>query len=567
MIGEIQYGEVVLKMTKINNVRREIILSDDGVDYLYTQTTVDVTVTYNPATTSYASGTKSGVPSPGVAFAGRTDRILTDYLSQPRRRLLMWTYDKDLSKRVYLESPSGQGTKANDGLVGDAKNGPVCKVCSVQEVHGARTWIMHLQFTTWVNNCYDKDSPILSHRWERNIDTDEQFRAIVTTTGTVVFHAGRLYSENPRQSPDFYREQFFQPPPPNFAREHVNVNVSSDNTTARYTVVDVERFFNVGGHGDPFGVSPAVKVEAHLTTWCGFGSIGNVISQNAPTIASTMWESIPGPMDIVSPGGMGRFVYRAGSANVNMVRQMSGTAVDQLPKYYANIKVRAHGARNSSRRDLSELCMAIAFSRLGSPTFWTWANRSEIVMNQDLCDTFVEIDFTLRWMDQTWVQLVGALGPIAASASMLPIILQDKVPQRFFDSYLGVAHPINDITGNNTTMETNATGQPGIYPPGRPLLDHALSNRTASGVFSRRSVVLNHNRPMNTTIQSERHNRGVGYVGKVLTQALKGDLCDTPPIPGNVRGVGYRPNIWDTTGADDAIRVRTRNFPLLQETA
>lgn len=547
MIGQIQYGIVRLELTKVNSVSREVILSDDGVDYLYTQTTVDVIATYNPAATSYRSVQGNfPVTAPGE-FAGRTDRVISDYLAQPRRKLLMWTYDKDLSKRVYLESPPGSPP---NNLAGDAKNGPVCKVFSVQEVHGARTWIMHLQFTTWVNNCYDSTSPILSHRWERNIDSDEQHRAIATTTGTVVFHAGRLFSEN--QSPDFYREQFFQAPPINFAREHINVNVSSDNTMCRYTVVDVERFFNIGGPNDPFGVSPAVKVEASLTTWCSIGSMINVAAAAAPSVGSAIGGLLPQRYEI--PGSVFWWGRQASSA-WNIATNAATSAVDQLPKYYANVKVRAHGARDSSRKSLADLAMAIAFSRLGSPTFWTMANRSEMVMNQDLADTFVEFDLTLRWMSQTWFALLGALGPVPAATSMIPLLLQDKVSQRFFNEYLPRGGTPNNPNGNNTYMTQNAengVGQPNEYQAGRPLLDQNVRNLAAS---------LKRNRPVNAASPADENSRGVGYMRKVMVQALKGDPCDIPPIPG-WNTVAHQQDIWDVP-YQQLVSVRRRNYPML----
>lgn len=543
MIGYIEYGAITLDLTKVNDVRREVIFSEDGVDYLYTQTTVDVIATLNPKATTYAN-LIANIPRKGRAFAGITARVLEDYLATPRRTLKMYTYDEGGRKVVYLQSPPSSSPNARGvitTLPSDARNGPVCKVFTIQETHGVRTWIMHLQFTTWINNCYDKTSPIISHRWNRSVNYDDQYRAIATTTGIVVFNVGRLWQAN--QSPDFYRQQFFHAPPESFAREQVNVSIDSDNCTARYTVIDGERFFNLGSD------SAAVKVEASLTTWYGMGSMINAIANAGPAIGAVPpgvgQFAFPG-LDMLGPLGM---LVGMGRRAWGAVENIGANAVAELPKRYANIKVRAHGARNSPRRKLFELCNAIAFSRLGHPSLWNMANRSEMIVSQQLDDTFVELDFTLRWMDQTIVQMAGIGGPLAALGTIGLYTVVNDAGRGWLGSYFPQT-VFGDVDGNDTNEMTFPPGPlapAGSTPPypGRPLLSQKR---------------LTTNRPMNTVSAVDVHSRGLGYMKKLLTQALSVGPCSIPPIPGIPQAPAAFAD-WETAAAGTTVQPLT--IPIL----
>ena len=534
MIGKIQYGDVILDVSKVNDVRRDVCLSDDGVDYLYTATTIDVTCTLNPNATSFAN-LIGAAPVAGRAFAGRTDRVLQDYLSTPRRTLIMWAYDADGRKVVYLQSPpSGNAGRRARILESDAKNGPICKVLAVNgaDVHGGKTWMLHLIFQTWINNCYDKESPILSHRWERNVDYDEQYRAIVTTRGKVVFHVGRLW--NNQQSPDHYRQQFFQPPPANFAREHVSVDVASDNTTATYTVVDGERFFSLGA------TSPAVKLEATLMTMVEHGTLGNAMANAAPQVSNSLFGMAQNAFPSILTFSPSQVIGHGMSG----ISAMAGSVASNLPTYTASISVRAHGAKNSQRKELYKLCLAVAFARIGEPTFFSRANRISTRVTQKLDDTFVEVNMSIGWYAHTLVQLTGVLGGYPAMLASFGVgALTDAQRKSFLDSYFSDVSDRN-INGNDTAIRSNV-GLGGLPEELQSL------RFTAGGVDQGFLKLITQdpsvgNRPMNQPSKTDApqpdiaNSRGIGYTRVLMAQALLGDLCTIPPMPGQWDAAGIR---------------------------
>lgn len=533
MIGIVKYGDIQLECIRVNEVRRDVMLSPDNVDYYCTQVTVNLTAVWNPNATSYAS-LVGGVPQVGMAGAGRTDRMLFDYLSQPRRKLLMWTYDLDGSRRTYLESPpnSGRGT-----LPSDVKNGPICKVFSVTETFGVKTFDVNLSFTTWINNCYDKTSPIISHRWETYIDYDEDHFQITTTRGTCLFNVGRLWMAG--QTPDMYREQLFTAPHPNFARDHVNVQISSDNTQATYTVVDRERPFNLGSH------SPATRLEATLTTWVGHGSAMQAIANSAPSIHQHhMQMAATAPLLAIGPAGVAAWGVNAFRGMFGVGSTVLGNTVAELPKYYANIKVRAHGGRTTRRYDLAKLCLALAHSWLGRPTFFNLANKTEIILTQDVAGKFVELDMTLRWSDSIIPQLAGIAGPAASLGAILgsALTINGKVSRFLTGFYADNPGEISEapFSENLARMENDPT-----------------LNLTQQGIY---------NRPMNTGQESPvqavnlstpyRDSRGPGSLQYVLTQALLGQ-CETPPPPPDL--IYGQP----TTPRDGIFTVPTVPIPLM----
>lgn len=522
MIGMIKYGAVQLECTRVNEVRRDVLLSPDGVDYWCTQVTVNVTAIWNPEATSYAS-ILNGVPQMGRAFAGRTDRILFDYLSKPRRQLVLWTFDADGSRRIYLESPPSQ---RGNPLPSDVRNGPVCKVFSVRETFGIKTFEVHLQFVTWINHCYDNDSPIISHRFETTVDYDQDHFQTQTTRGTVLFNVGRLWLA--QHSPDFYREQLFAPPEPNFARDHVNVQISSDNTQATYTVIDAERAFNLGHN------SPATRLEATVTTWVSHGSLIEAAAQSAPAINQHLGAMMPQMSDAVGPFGFSYLGRQIGSL-WNTATAVGGNVVGQLPEYYANFRARAHGGRTSKRDDLARLCMALAHSWLGEPTFFGMAYRTEVILTQSVAQTpFVELDMTLRWSESTMIRLAGVIGPPGSLAAIIGSVigLQGKTKEflaSFYTDSQGLAY---------TQDVTHLEGDPRLNCSQDPIGNRHMNTGEVKVPRVHGTVWGNPN--PNSPFKD---CRGPGDLKYIITAALLGQ-CDVPDQnpPTSIYGVpGVQP--------------------------
>jgi hypothetical protein len=410
----------------------------------------------------------------------------------------VWTLNAAGDRVVWLESPPPDAPGgANVKAPADAKNGPICSVNRIMEMDGPKTWLVNVQFTTWVNNCNENTSPILSHRWEQGIDTDQDGFAIITRRGTVVFNAGRLYGAD--QSPDFYHGQFFQAPPPNFAREKVNVTVASDNSKAEYTVVDRERVFNLGWD------SPATRVEATLTTYWVQGSLMNVAADMAAGAPMTGGE-IAGMW-----GGVATFGMSSAWAAQSYVRRQVGSAaastVQQLPKYRATFDGQAWGGRTSTRKRLYQLLLGIAMRRIGPPDFFNRAGTTSVIVSQDCMTKHVRIQMTFEWSDRTIVQLFGAFGQAGALGATFGVAYQIGANPN--DPIDWLAEQEEDMLNLKPSTAPNAVGDPTLNVTQRPI----------------------GNRQLNPSSIESRNSRGPGFYQYMITQALLGQ-CETPPMPG-----------------------------------
>lgn len=491
MIGVIQYGSVILDVTRVNSATRKTILSDDGVDRLYVEHTINVDTILNPEATSYASlgGHDGQFPIPGNAFAARTDKVITDYLSVPRRPLKMYGIENNGQRVVYLESPP---LSPSGNLPSDAKNGPIVLVNTIKEIFGAKTWLLNLTIQTWISGCYDKTTPIISNRWDRHVSIDENFRATSTTRGVAVFDVGRLWKAG--QSPDDYRSVLFFPPPDNFSRVGINVTVSSDNTRAEYTVVDAENDKNLGVN------SPATKLSLNVTNWMNQGSAGHAVAQSAPSLWQTGWS--------IASAGFRLDTWGAANAAMGSTTTIAGNMQRELPRYHAHAKCRAEGPRTSSRRDLANLAIALCFNAVGEPNFLNSASRQEIIIGQDRSthQNVVEVDVSFDWEYATIVQTLGVVGPIGPIAATLGF---------FAGAALG-----NDAAGLNFFAK--------YFPENENREGNAAAGTTN---FNLTKNPIG-NKPVGTgTFLDDKNSRASGYLKHLVVQGLLGNQCAVPSDP------------------------------------
>lgn len=531
MIGTIKYGDVQLEITRINDVRSDVVMSNDGVDRTCTQVTVDMNCIFSPSATSYF-GVNGFLPSSGGdAHAGQTYRALFDYLSEPRRVLKMWTLNQSGQRVTFLESPA---TLNGRPLPSDFRHGPICKVFNIVETFGIKTYDIHLQFVTWVNNCYDGDSPIVSHRWETYIDYNEDHFQTTTRRGTTVFNVGRLFQAN--LSPDHFREQMFMPVARNFTRRHVNVQVASDCSQANWTTIDVEEPFNLGTG------SPATRLEANLTTWVQHGSFGNALGEAAPQINNNLtpswWELGVSLVPGVGPwAAAGMWGFRN---SMNSGAAVLGAAAGQLPHYYASITVRAHGGRTSRRFDLGNLCFALAHTWLGRPTFFNLATNTEVILTQDVAGKFVELRLTMRWSDSILPRLAGIAGPVGSLGAIAGTVLSaDSRANSFLSSFF--CNPDGGPFSENEAAMENI--------PTLNLTQQAIGNRPINTGQGGAGQPVNLNTPY-------LNSRGPGDLEYILVAALHGQ-CEPPALPG--RGQGFPPVV----PSDGRFTVPTGTIPIL----
>ena len=229
---KLKYDSVTLNIVSTRQILRENLYMPDSQDYLYTRWLVDVFAVYNPA---LQDGTKSSIK----------DATWRKILSTPRKRL---TLTDDLSTAsapvgTILISPSEVPDSPGTFFSCDAKGGPYPKLApTIVEMHGAKTWLVHYQVETFINEMNASTAlpkVVLGHRWQMTEDVDEDYYATRTVTGEVVFNMAMLV--NLGTHPDDYRRDFFHPIPNMFKRDAIKVTASSDGTRIYYSFIDRQK--------------------------------------------------------------------------------------------------------------------------------------------------------------------------------------------------------------------------------------------------------------------------------------------------------------------------------------
>lgn len=275
-----EYNGVELELLQLDRVDREAVYSTDGQDLLYIKWVIGATCVYAPG--GYPVGTAASSISPATVreltgksaqprnlrgvnptvppfsqtsnSAGQwrkpsydafiTDAELKARLYVPRRKLRLWVWDRAGNRAIWLESPK-------PGLICDLAGGP--KPISVDVVSSTgegQNFGVHMQIMTHLSPCPDgSDRLILSHRWEMDHSEDEDRYLTRTIRGEVVFNQALLESNN--FNPDWLRNQFLHPIPLGMKRGPLDITRSSDGTTIRYVLSDIDTSitFDAGDSG------------------------------------------------------------------------------------------------------------------------------------------------------------------------------------------------------------------------------------------------------------------------------------------------------------------------------
>jgi hypothetical protein len=456
MIGFVDYGVVRMQLTKVNEVLQRPILSEDRTTYLYTEQSYSFICVFNPAATAY-SGVNATTNFPNVspgAFPGSTTASVTGYLSQPRLKLKVYYYDQNGAAQTLVSSPGPNTVSGGKGdLPCDANNGPVCEVLNIVETYGVRTWIIHCKFTTWINNCNDI-GPMLSHRYTMRETIDDLYVPTIITEGVVTFNAGLLGAAF--ETPDYFRNNFFWRVAGNFRREHIEVQVSSDNTEAYYTTVDKYQYFNLGPN------SPAIKIDADLTagwsrqslvnTGVNLGGVAaNTFATSVSASASAAWGVLTENPGQVFSAGMALL-----SNQVQFPINAARAGLGAVPQYRANVVVQAWGQPTSARVNLMQMCLAIAYAKLGvTQAFINTTAQHEVIINQKLSEKYVRVDITLSWSQEAILAInVVSINPLG---NAIALVFGSSAP--FFGSFFPTNEGLNPIVApSNITYPGPSTG-------------------------------------------------------------------------------------------------------------
>lgn len=356
----LKYNSVILEIIHTQEMRRESVLDPTGCQYLYTKWTIDVHCIFNPQATSYKDipfGSSKG-QLPAI-----TDRALRDRLLQPRKTLIL--KDGGPDDRTILETPAA-------GYSTDANNGPVPEECTVVSVHGTKTWAVRFRITACVNSCTSVPV-VLSHRWKRYTDCDQDYFSMLVTEGEVHFNTARMIADG--AYPDDFRRDFFHLIPGDCKREKVEVIPSDDGASLTYRLIDRETAFHLGKEVH------CTRVEAYQTLWwskVGFTvGMGRALVSGGPGVAA---DVISSPMR--APLTLAGFAARS----------LLAGAIADIPQFYDHILVRVWGHKDHIRRAMmANIALPLAFARLGPID---GGKESELIVTHELHGKFVEVQLT-----------------------------------------------------------------------------------------------------------------------------------------------------------------------------
>lgn len=386
----VEYNGVALEVEHFEQFTQRAIYNSDGSQKLYDHYVIDVKCVFNPYATYSTAGATAAV-------------------SMVALRTLLLTPQRPLYIRIPINGTGGYTTLLQSPVTGpsdtpylvDANMGPKPMHLDIIEIPGTKTMVVRFGIETWVNDC-TSIRPLISHTWQMSHSLSEDYYTTRTIRGEAIFRADALYrppSLGERVQPDDYRGVLVHRVPLNFKRDHVDVAVSADGTTLRYTIVDVEQSVTI---------KPAyraiTRIKGTYTEWTGVGEAG-----------------IRGVMNAAGTGNPGTFAMA-------VVDWATGT----LPPVLRRLNVRVWGNRSSTRMDLVfAIGKAIASFKMGelsangatsfsNPGFFSQVTRQFFIESSLIVDIegkYAEASMTYRasGIAHTILKLLGTSPQVATA--------------------------------------------------------------------------------------------------------------------------------------------------------
>lgn len=274
-MSTVTYNGVTLEICRQNQFEMRPVKTKDGVDTLYTHFVGEWQCVWNPSATA---SNKVGNPLVGDLPAVSLGNLRT-ILLQPRGHLVV-----RIGSDILLQSPQ-EFVDDEGGLSSyetDANNGPQPISCNVIAWHGIRSAIVIYRIETWLYECPGTRA-LIAHRWEMTHELDEHYYTRRIIRGEAVFRTDILLNnvapDGTPAVPDDFRIGLFHPVPAGMQRKKVDVNVSSDGTSASYTAVDEQQTLVIMADTGVTKVNakvwrdmniqgiPVIQVGIHIQIW------------------------------------------------------------------------------------------------------------------------------------------------------------------------------------------------------------------------------------------------------------------------------------------------------------
>lgn len=231
----LEYNGINLFIVKTNLFSQKAVHTPDGVDYLYTEFTLDINCLYNPSATSY-DDSNPPVFDPGIV-PSFTNASIRHFLLQPRAKLI-------------FEGLSGFANVIDSPQLDysiDANNGPIPISCDVIRIDGDKTFHIHYVIKTWLVECPNGSvSPILSNRWSQSSYINTHRLMVRKTVGQAFFRTDILNATD--TFADLFRSTVINPipPKPGMYRDDIKCVINPQGNAIHYEITDIERMYNLG---------------------------------------------------------------------------------------------------------------------------------------------------------------------------------------------------------------------------------------------------------------------------------------------------------------------------------
>lgn len=372
----LSYRGISMDIVHARQIAREAVFSEDRTTYLYTRWAFDVDCVWNPGDVAWVAGGPAAGTSPTI-----TDAAVRHLLMQPRGELI-FTVGTGGAAETLLRCPAPPATI-------DLENGPRVEACTVQAIHGSKTFAISLRITCAINECPSQGETVvlLSHRWRRYASIDQDYYTTITTEGEAVFRADELVRLG--RFPAEYRADLLHNVPTNFKRQTQDVMPSEDGTRLRYRTVDRELPYSLGS------TSPATRVEAYVT-----------IGHGAPSMISALLdEALDAPTTLASVFSTELFTLAP-----TMARRAAALIRRTTPKYNQHILIRLWGDKQSSRLRLTALGLAIMLNHVAPGGMML---SYDIAITHDIAGRFVEVTHNRH----SGMEAALATAPVVAGAA------------------------------------------------------------------------------------------------------------------------------------------------------
>ena len=267
----LSYGGVQLPFVKTEKFVEETQYSPDGVDSIFTKTTIGVGCVLSECLLGEDVPTWHRRVRPTLMQRGHQLYFIIDgeqvydYTANPPASNPLTVAGEELTAAPdYYHDESGVPTEEWGT---DAMLGPKPKRFEIRQLQGD-TWIAYYEIETYIPYCAEDSTPamFLSNRWEIDLSIDQNYFKTRTINGTLVLN-GQYQGYNDQVYTEYaiwemMDNQIVIPSLPNrWKRETIRLARSSDGLRVNYVIVDKQQYSAMP--------RPATEIEATYTETSG----------------------------------------------------------------------------------------------------------------------------------------------------------------------------------------------------------------------------------------------------------------------------------------------------------